>query len=285
MSVPSNDAASRALRGDPQTAELHPTTPKDVCNGPIEGFGITLEDIKKTLGAFYKVQHSVSAGEYVFGWCGRAQIDIRIHTTIDKQTQRLRPSGTDAIRIVLFDLRARRKIQPWTVTLPRSGTHLLDRLQKEAGAALLRASIRPYCPTCGQDTLCITAPKTSFKAGVAQTTAARVRHLSKGSRRSESLRLSNRPVLTDQVTETGGAKATEKPSRIFTNVRAIEHLTVELVELRIPQVGLCLGIHSVLGERYLQVLCLEPAVGRRAEIPSDVGFVNIEHSSALWLVL
>ena len=152
MSVPSSDAASRALTGDPQAAEPHPTTPNEVGNAPLERLNseITLGDVMRILGAFYKVQHSVSAGEYVFGWCGRAQIDIRIHTTIDKQTGRLRPSGTDAIRIVLFDLRVRRKIHLWTVTLRRSGTHLLERLQKEAGAALLRASSRPYCPTCGR---------------------------------------------------------------------------------------------------------------------------------------
>jgi hypothetical protein len=158
MSVSSSDASSPPLASDPQTAEPHQATPGHLSESPVERLNshITFEDVKRSLGAFYKVQHSVSAGEFVFGWCGRAQIDIRIHTTIDKQTRRLRPSGTDAIRIVLFDLRARRKIDPWSLTLRRSGSHLLDRLQKEAGAALLRASLRPYCPMCRQDSLCVT---------------------------------------------------------------------------------------------------------------------------------
>ena len=158
MSVSSSDASSPPLTSDPQTAEPHQSTSTDLSDVPVErvNSGITFEDVKRSLGALYRVQHSVSAGEFVFGWCGRAQIDVRIHTTIDKQTRRLRPSGTDAIRIVLFDLRARRKIDPWAVTPRRSGTQLLDRLQKEAGAALLRASLRPYCPTCRQDSLCVT---------------------------------------------------------------------------------------------------------------------------------
>jgi hypothetical protein len=158
MLISSNDAASRSLTADPQTAEPNPAALTDAPHASVDrpNSDITLEDVKRILGAFYKVQHSVSAGEYVFGWCGRAQIDIRIHTTIDKQTRRLRPSGTDAIRIVLFDLRARRKIHPWTVTLRRAGNHLLDRFQKEAGAALLRASFRPFCPRCRQDSMCVT---------------------------------------------------------------------------------------------------------------------------------
>ena len=158
MLVSSNDAARRPLAADPQTAQPNPDAQTDAPHPSFErpNSDITLEDVKRILGAFYKVQHSGSAGEYVFDWCGRAEIDIRIHTSVDKQTRRLRPSGTDAIRIVLFDLRARRKIHPWTVTLRRAGTHLLDRLQKEAGAALLRASFRPFCPRCRHDSLCVT---------------------------------------------------------------------------------------------------------------------------------
>ena len=158
MSVYSNDAGSGILPGHSPVPDPSPSKAPHPPETDAEGVnsGITLGDVKRVLGAFYKLLPSVSAGEYVFGWCGRAEIDIRIHTTIDKQTQKLRPSGTDAIRIVLFDLRARRKIHPWTVTLRRAGSHVLDRLQKEAGAALLRASFRPHCPHCRKDAMCIT---------------------------------------------------------------------------------------------------------------------------------
>jgi hypothetical protein len=97
--------ASRPSTADLQTTEPNPAALTDAPYASLDrpNSDMTLEDVKRILGAFDKVQHSVSAGEFVLGWCGRAQIEIRIHTTIDKQTRRLRPSGTDAIRIVLFD--------------------------------------------------------------------------------------------------------------------------------------------------------------------------------------
>lgn len=92
--------------------------------------------------------------EIIYSWRSPADIDVKIFTSIDVRTGIARPVGEDAIRIIVYDKRAKRKIVSWSSELKRIGNWQI-RLREKAGAALLRASYRPYCPVCRQDTMII----------------------------------------------------------------------------------------------------------------------------------
>jgi hypothetical protein len=92
--------------------------------------------------------------EIIYSWTSPADIDIKVFTSVDARTGLARPVGEDAIRIVVYDKRAKRKIVSWSIELKRTtGWH--TRLQEKTGAAILRASYRPRCPVCRQDTIII----------------------------------------------------------------------------------------------------------------------------------
>jgi hypothetical protein len=92
--------------------------------------------------------------EIIYSWTSPADIDVKVFTSIDARTGLARPVGDDAIRIVVYDKRAKRKIVSWSVELKRVGNWQV-RLREKAGAALLHASYRPHCPVCHQDTVII----------------------------------------------------------------------------------------------------------------------------------
>jgi hypothetical protein len=92
--------------------------------------------------------------EIIYSWTSSADIDVKVFTSIDARTGLARPIGEDAIRIVVYDQRAKRKIIAWSVELKRTGSWH-TRLQEKTGAAILRASFRPHCPGCHQDTMII----------------------------------------------------------------------------------------------------------------------------------
>jgi hypothetical protein len=92
--------------------------------------------------------------EVIYSWTSPADIDVKVFTSVDARTGLARPVGKDAIRIVVYDKRAKRKIVPWSVELKRVGTWQV-RLRENAGAAILRASYRPHCPACHQNTMII----------------------------------------------------------------------------------------------------------------------------------
>ncbi|HYM00789.1 MAG TPA: hypothetical protein VEZ90_17670 [Blastocatellia bacterium] len=114
-----------------------------------------LQKVRRALGAFYH-EVTLNTREVVLGWRGRAEIDVRVYTSVSKNTHMFHDTGTDCIRVVVFDLRAHRKIEQWSCNLNRTG-HLLERLGEKAGAALLHASFRPRCPECQEDSLVISA--------------------------------------------------------------------------------------------------------------------------------
>ena len=92
--------------------------------------------------------------EIIYSWTSPADIDVKVFTSVDARTGLARPIGEDAIRIVVYDKRAKRKIVPWSVELKRTGNWQI-RLREKAGAAILRASYRPHCPVCHQDTMIV----------------------------------------------------------------------------------------------------------------------------------
>jgi hypothetical protein len=92
--------------------------------------------------------------EIIYSWTSPAEIDVKVFTSIDARTGLARPTGEDAIRIVVYDKRARRKIVSWSVELKRVG-NWQARMREKTGAAVIRASFRPRCPGCKQDTMII----------------------------------------------------------------------------------------------------------------------------------
>jgi hypothetical protein len=92
--------------------------------------------------------------EIIYSWTSPADIDVKVFTSIDARTGLARPIGEDAIRIVVYDKRAKRKIVAWSFELKRVGNWQV-RLREKAGSALLCASYRPHCPACRQDTVII----------------------------------------------------------------------------------------------------------------------------------
>lgn len=92
--------------------------------------------------------------EIIYSWTSPADIDVKVFTSVDARTGLARPIGEDAIRIVVYDKRAKRKIVSWSVELRRTGNWQI-RLREKAGAAILRTSYRPHCPVCRQDTMII----------------------------------------------------------------------------------------------------------------------------------
>lgn len=92
--------------------------------------------------------------EIIYSWTSPADIDVKVFTSIDARTGLARPIGEDAIRIVVYDKRAKRKIVLWSVEMKRTGNWQI-RIREKAGAAILRASYRPHCPFCHQDNMII----------------------------------------------------------------------------------------------------------------------------------
>lgn len=92
--------------------------------------------------------------EIIYSWVSPADIDVKVFTSVDARTGLARPVGEDAIRIVVYDKRAKRKIVSWSVDLKRTGSWQI-RLREKVGAAILRTSYRPHCPVCRQDTMII----------------------------------------------------------------------------------------------------------------------------------
>lgn len=92
--------------------------------------------------------------EIIYSWTSPADIDVKVFTSVDARTGLARSLGEDAIRVVVYDKRAKRKIVSWSVELKRTGNWQI-RLREKAGAAILRASYRPHCPVCHQDTMII----------------------------------------------------------------------------------------------------------------------------------
>jgi ribosomal protein L37AE/L43A len=144
--TPSNRSERTMGRLDPDSRFLTEERSSD----PSE---ITIDRMRLALGAFFQ-SIETNAAEYVFSWAGtRSAIDIKIFTAVDKRTGRARPTGEDTIRIIVFDKRAHLKIESWSHIVKRSGPNILQRLREKAGAALLRASFRPRCPSCNLDTM------------------------------------------------------------------------------------------------------------------------------------
>ncbi len=113
---------------------------------------LTYYQVRDVFGSLYARDNKMASGEFVFAYCCEADIDVKIFTTIDKKTGLARRASSDAIRIVVFDLRAKRKIKAWSFEMKRT-RGVLSRLREKAGAALLRASVRPRCPVCRMDSL------------------------------------------------------------------------------------------------------------------------------------
>jgi hypothetical protein len=127
---------------------------------PPNGWGIAREQGQIT----YYQMHACLRGlfkrtdrekaEIIYSWTSPADIEIKVFTSVDARTGLARPIGKDAIRIVVFDKRAGRKIVTWSVELKRTGSWQI-RLREKAGAAILHASYRPHCPACRQDSMIV----------------------------------------------------------------------------------------------------------------------------------
>ena len=109
---------------------------------------ITIERMEEVLGAFF-TRIKKEYAEYVFSWkCEETRITVTVFTSIDVRTGIARARGEDAIRIVVWDARSRRVIEPWSKTLNRIG-RWQTRLREKVGAAVLLATTRPVCFKCG----------------------------------------------------------------------------------------------------------------------------------------
>jgi hypothetical protein len=141
-------SAKRSQRGDVQSKRVS------------DGWGVAREPGQIT----YYLMHACLRGlfkrtdrekaEIIYSWTSPVDVDVKIFTSVDARTGLARPRGEDAIRIVVYDKRAKRKIVSWSTELKRVGSWQA-RLMEKAGAAIIRASYRPQCPTCRQDTMII----------------------------------------------------------------------------------------------------------------------------------
>lgn len=121
---------------------------------------LTLVSFKQCLGRDFKRTDSYRQ-EISFGYSSPCQIEVRVWTTVDSSTGRARPLGSDAIRVVVFDRLAGRKIEPWSSVLNRVGD-CLDRLEAVVGHAVLRAKKRPSCSKCGSQMRICGKPEDQF---------------------------------------------------------------------------------------------------------------------------
>lgn len=113
---------------------------------------VTISYFRACLAAFFKL--TVSGKEFVFHWSyadaetgAPIGFEIKVYTSIDARSREARPAGEDAIRVVVFDERSRRKVEAWSCTINRVGAWPL-RVSEKVGAAINRATWRPKCPDC-----------------------------------------------------------------------------------------------------------------------------------------
>lgn len=150
-SVPLTDGAGLA-----QDSPRAGRQPKRASNGwgiAREPGQITYYQMHACLRGLFKRTDREKA-EIIYSWTSPTDIDVKVFTSVDARTGLARPIGEDAIRIVVYDKRAKRKIALWSVELKRAGNWQI-RVREKAGAAILRASYRPHCPVCHQDTMII----------------------------------------------------------------------------------------------------------------------------------
>lgn len=107
---------------------------------------LTYYSIAESLGPEF-TRGQPGGPEIVFTYNSSCDIEVRVYTSLAASTGRARPIGEDAIRIVVFDLKAKRKIGPWSTKMNRVGD-CLGRLEAAVGQALLRAKKRPTCIKC-----------------------------------------------------------------------------------------------------------------------------------------
>ena len=154
-----NNTESVSLTGDACLAQNVPRTerqPRRASNGwgvACEPGQITYYQMHACLRGLFKRTDREKA-EIIYSWTSLADIDVKVFTSVDARTGLARPIGEDAIRIVVYDKRAKRKIVIWSVELKRTGNWQI-RIREKSGAAILRASYRPHCPVCHQDTMII----------------------------------------------------------------------------------------------------------------------------------
>lgn len=139
---------ARARRGNPPAPSSDPAAHAPRWGEPTFPGELTFLSFKQCLGRDFKRTES-SKQEISFGYSSPCQVEVRVWTTLDSSTGRARPLGSDAIRVVLFDRRAGRKIEAWSCVLKRVGD-CLDRLEAVVGHAVLRAKKRPTCSKCGE---------------------------------------------------------------------------------------------------------------------------------------
>ena len=154
-----NNTGNVSLTDDGGLAQNAPRAgrqPRRVSNGwgiAREPGQITYYQMHACLRGMFKRTDREKA-EIIYSWTSPADIDVKVFTSVDARTGLARPIGEDAIRIVVYDKRAKRKIALWSVELKRTGNWQI-RVREKAGAAIIRASYRPLCPICRQDSLII----------------------------------------------------------------------------------------------------------------------------------
>jgi transcriptional regulator with XRE-family HTH domain len=157
MRKPSNEVLSAMDNGDlakdPPRASVYIKRSRDAWGIAREPGQITYYQMHACLRGIFKRTDREKA-EVIYSWTSPADIDVKVFTSVDARTGLARPLGEDAIRIVAYDKRAKRKIVSWSTELRRIGRWQL-RLREKVGAAILHASYRPRCPVCRQETMII----------------------------------------------------------------------------------------------------------------------------------
>jgi transcriptional regulator with XRE-family HTH domain len=120
-----------------------------------EEIPVNVQVVRACLAAFFEQVHERTRGEIVYGWeYGRrfgAKEDmgllVKVYTSISGQSLRARPIGDDAIRVLVYDRRSKRKVEAWSCRINRTGDWP-KRLRRLAGEAVMRATYRPRCRRC-----------------------------------------------------------------------------------------------------------------------------------------
>lgn len=126
-----------------------------------EEIPVTVQIVRACLAAFFEQVHQYTRGEIVYGWeygprfGARADLGllVKVYTSISGQSLRAHPIGDDAIRVLVYDRRSKRKVEAWSCRINRTGDWP-KRLRRLAGEAVMRATYRPRCKRCQEQPEC-----------------------------------------------------------------------------------------------------------------------------------
>ena len=137
---------ARARRAGGAQASDNSGQPAARWGEPTFGGELTYESFAQCLGPEFARTDRQNT-EISFTYTSGCQIEVKVWTTLDARTGRAKPLGSDAIRVVVYDVRAKRKIMAWSSVHKRVGD-CMDRLEAVVGLAVLRAKKRPRCFKC-----------------------------------------------------------------------------------------------------------------------------------------